>query len=203
MFALLLATTNAHKSREFTEILGADFIVRDLRQLPNAPVIEENGRSFAENAELKAVAVSRLTSELVVADDSGLEVEALGGAPGIYSARYAGPRATDNENIRKLLAALEGQPGGKINRHARFCCAIALARRGVVEETFHGEVTGTIAPGPSGGNGFGYDPIFRPDGFDRTFAELATEIKNRISHRAAAIARLRDYLSSKRSAPNE
>lgn len=203
MFALLLATTNAHKSREFTEILGADFIVRDLRQLPNAPVIEENGRSFVENAELKAVAVSRLTSELVVADDSGLEVEALGGAPGIYSARYAGPRATDNENIRKLLAALEGQPGGKINRHARFCCAIALARRGVVEETFHGEVTGTIAPGPSGGNGFGYDPIFRQDGFDRTFAELAAEIKNHISHRAAAIARLRDYLSSKRSAPNE
>ncbi len=192
MLSLSIATWNAHKTREFAEILGADFVARDLRELAGAPLVEENGGSFAENAALKAVAISRLTSDLVVADDSGLEVEALGGAPGIYSARYAGAGATDDENIHKLLVALEAV--AETNRRARFCCALALARDGVVESLFHGEIAGVITLKRSGKNGFGYDPIFRPDGFDRTFADLEAAIKNRISHRAVAVARLRAYL---------
>jgi XTP/dITP diphosphohydrolase len=203
MVRLLLATRNAHKTREFAEILGKDFEVSDLSSVRDAPEIKETGGSFAENAILKALAVSQLRSAsdgLVVADDSGLEVDALNGAPGIYSARYAGENASDEANVEKLLSELSRQnlpPASK--RTARFRCVIALARAGKLLGTFEGTVDGVIVDLARGRNGFGYDPIFVPEGFDRTFAELPTEIKNKISHRAKAITRLREALRSNRS----
>jgi len=202
MVRLLLATRNAHKTREFAEILGNDFQVSDLSSVRGAPEIKETGGSFAENAILKAVAASQLRSALgglVVADDSGLEVDALHGAPGIYSARYAGENASDEANVDKLLRELSRQNVPASKRTARFRCVIALARAGKLLGTFEGLVEGAIVDLPRGRNGFGYDPIFAPEGFERTFAELPAEIKNKISHRAKAITRLREALRSDRS----
>jgi len=202
MVRLLLATRNAHKTREFAEILGKDFAVSDLSSVQGAPEIKETGGSFEENATLKALAVSQLRSAsggLVVADDSGLEVDALKGAPGIYSARYAGENASDEANVEKLLRTLSRQNLPASKRVARFRCVIALARAGKLLGTFEGLVEGAIVDLARGRNGFGYDPIFVPEGFDRTFAELPAEIKNKISHRAKAIARLREALRSARS----
>lgn len=188
---LVLATHNAHKTREFAEILGAGFSVTDLQTAANVPAVEEAGTTFEENAVLKAVAASRTVATLVVADDSGLEVAALRGAPGVRSARYAGENSTDQENVAKLLAELAGVE----DRTARFCCAIAVARKGEVASVFHGYVTGRIAPAPRGQHGFGYDPVFVPEGFAETFGELGYETKNRISHRAVAVAQVRPYLA--------
>jgi XTP/dITP diphosphohydrolase len=198
---LIIATRNAHKTREFAEILGKDFAVSDLSGVRGAPEIKETGDSFEENAILKAVTVSQDRSAsggLVVADDSGLEVDALNGAPGIYSARHAGENASDEANVDKLLRALSRQNVPASKRTARFRCVIALARAGKLLGTFEGVVDGVIVDLARGGNGFGYDPIFVPEGFDRTFAELPTEIKNKISHRAKAIASLREALRSNR-----
>ena len=202
MQQLLLATRNAHKTREFADILGDDFEVSDLSSVRGAPEIKETGGSFAENAILKALAVSQLRSasgRLVVADDSGLEVDALNGAPGIYSARYAGENASDEANVDKLLRELSRQNLPASKRTARFRCVIALARAGKLLGTFEGAVEGAIAHLARGRNGFGYDPIFVPEGCDRTFAELPAEIKNKISHRAKAMTRLRAALRSNRS----
>jgi XTP/dITP diphosphohydrolase len=202
MVRLLLATRNAHKTREFAEILGKDFEVSNLSSVRDAPEIKETGGSFEENAILKALAVSSLRSAsggLVVADDSGLEVDALHGAPGIYSARYAGENASDEANVDKLLRELSRQNLPASKRVARFRCVIALARAGKLLGTFEGLVKGAIVDLARGRNGFGYDPIFVPEGFDRTFAELSAEIKNKISHRAKAITRLREALRSNRS----
>lgn len=202
MVRLLLATRNAHKTREFAEILGKDFEVSDLSSVRDAPEIKETGGSFEENAILKALAVSPLRSPsggLVVADDSGLEVDALNGAPGIYSARYAGENASDEANVDKLLHALSRQNRPASKRVARFRCVIALARAGKLLGRFEGVVEGAIVDLARGRNGFGYDPIFVPEGFDRTFAELPAKIKNKISHRAKAITRLREALRSDRS----
>ena len=146
--------------------------------------------SFEENAKLKALAASRQLPALVIADDSGLEVEALGGAPGIYSARYAGANATDRDKIDKLLRELARLRAKGDERRARFRCAVALARNGDLLETFEGIVEGRIADEARGGSGFGYDPIFIPEGFEQTFGELPTELKNTISHRAKAIRAL-------------
>ena len=194
MRQLLLATRNAHKTREFAEILGYDFPVRDLSGEPDAPVIEETGTTFAENAILKAVGVSKRFPGLVVADDSGLEVDALGGAPGIYSARYAGPNATDTENIARLLSEICRCPQGRPFT-ARFRCVLAIAREGKVLNTIEGVIEGTIVDAPRGKSGFGYDPIFQPTGSSETFAELSSETKNEISHRAVAIRGLRSVLA--------
>ena len=202
MQQLLLATRNAHKTREFAEILGKDFEVRDLSSIRDAPEIKETGGSFEENAILKALSVSPLRSAsggLVVADDSGLEVDALNGAPGIYSARYAGEKASDEANVDKVLRALSRQNVPASKRTARFRCVIALVREGKLLGTFEGTVDGVIVDLARGRNGFGYDPIFMPNGFDRTFAELPLKIKNRISHRAKAIASLSEALRSNRS----
>jgi XTP/dITP diphosphohydrolase len=193
MRQLLLATRNAHKTREFFEILAGEFVVRDLSAVPDAPVIEETGSTFAENAILKAVAISKQFLGLVVADDSGLEVDALDGAPGIYSARYAGPGAKDHDNIERLLSELRGcslpRPPS-----ARFRCVLALVRDGELLDTFAGTVEGTIVDVPRGDAGFGYDPVFQPAGLTKTFADLSPVEKNRISHRAQAIRLLRDAL---------
>jgi XTP/dITP diphosphohydrolase len=183
---LLLATHNAHKAREFAEILGAEFALRDLSSEAELPVVEETGETFAENAILKAVAISELVSDLVVADDSGLEVDALDGAPGVFSARYAGVSATDQENTARLLSELR-QTARRPPFVARFRCVLALAREGELINTFEGVIEGVIVDSPRGRAGFGYDPIFQPDGGTKTFAELAAVEKNRISHRARAI----------------
>jgi XTP/dITP diphosphohydrolase len=190
---LILATRSAHKSREFRELLGDDFNISDLSSYPAIEMPNETGATFAENAILKAITVSKdrqLQNWFVVADDSGLEVDALGGAPGIYSARYAGEPASDAANIDKLLREL----GNVATRSARFRCVIALARAGNVLGTFEGLVEGEIVDPPRGTGGFGYDPVFQPVGFQKTFAEVAFESKNRISHRANAITRLRKAL---------
>jgi XTP/dITP diphosphohydrolase len=210
MVRLLLATRNAHKTREFAEILGKNFEVTDLSSARGAAEIKETGGSFAENAILKALAASQFRSTsggsrrkdrdlLVVADDSGLHVDALNGAPGIYSARYAGENASDQANVDKVLRELSRQSLPASKRTGRFRCVIALARAGKLLGTFEGVVEGAIVDLARGRNGFGYDPIFVPKGFDRTFAELPAEIKNKISHRAKAITRLREALRSDRS----
>jgi XTP/dITP diphosphohydrolase len=187
---LLLATRNAHKTREFSEILGNEFIVRDLSVEPDAPAIEETGATFAENAILKAVGISQRFPGLVVGDDSGLEVDALEGAPGVYSARYSGPGAKDSDNIARLLSELRKL---SIERpySARFRCVLALARDGELIECFEGVVEGAIVEPPRGTGGFGYDPVFQPAGLAQTFGEIVPEKKNRISHRANAIRLLR------------
>lgn len=192
---LLLATRNAHKTREFAEILGPEFVVRDLSGAAEIPGVEETGSTFAENVILKAVAISKQIPQLVVADDSGLEVDALDGAPGVYSARYAGPRASDHDNVARLLSELK-QRRAMPPITARFRCVLALARSGQVLATFEGMVEGTIVASPRGRSGFGYDPVFQPIGSTKTFAELAAEEKNRISHRARAIHLLRRSLAS-------
>jgi XTP/dITP diphosphohydrolase len=224
MTKLLLATRNAHKTREFAQLLGADFSVRDLTTQLSVPKIAEPGKTFEENAPIKALAVSRLfPEEIVVADDSGLEVDAIGGVPGVHSARYAGARATDEQNIKKLLrelAVLSGAAnGGASSREpgvagappsnlrdgeliyfsrAQFRCVIALGKAGELLATFSGAVGGNIVAPPRGTNGFGYDPIFVPQGFSQTFAELPAELKNRISHRARAARKLGAFLKTLR-----
>jgi XTP/dITP diphosphohydrolase len=196
MQPLFLATRNANKTREFRELLGEDFDVHDLSFFDEMAIPKESGRTFEENAILKAVAASqdrRVQDRhlLVVADDSGLEVDALGGAPGIFSARYAGETASDKENIDKLLSELARRNAPLDQRSARFRCVIALARESELLGKFEGVVEGLIVDLPRGSLGFGYDPIFVPNGFDKTFGELPIELKNRISHRARAIRAFR------------
>ena len=186
---LLVATRNRHKTREIQHILGPKFMVRDLADTA-IPEICEHGTSFEENAKLKALAASRHLPALVIADDSGLEVDALGGAPGIYSARYAGANATSRDKIDKLLRELARVRAIGDGRLARFRCVVALARNGDLLGTFEGTVEGRIADEARGDAGFGYDPIFVPDGFEKTFGELTTEVKNTISHRGKAIRAL-------------
>jgi XTP/dITP diphosphohydrolase len=200
---LIVATRNAHKTREIQRILGPDFAIGDLSEHPEIPDAVESGKTFEENAALKAIAASRQLPGFVIADDSGLEVDALGGAPGIYSARYAGQNATDKENVDKLLGELARQGAwrcfarsdprqGQVTNlphlpSARFRCVLALARDGQILGTFEGAVEGGVVDQARGSRGFGYDPIFVPQGFEQTFAELPAEVKNRISHRARAI----------------
>jgi XTP/dITP diphosphohydrolase len=184
MPAVLLATSNQHKTAEIRALLGPGWTAEDLSSHTDWPQVEETGATFAENAALKAVAASlRLPGALVIADDSGLEVEALNGDPGVRSARYAGETADDAANRRKLLAELSGRESS-----ARFRCHIAIARGGAWLAGFDGAVEGCIVPEERGGGGFGYDCLFIPAGFQQTFGELPPEVKNRLSHRAAALA---------------
>ena len=189
-----MATRNAHKTREIQHILGSGFSVRDLRAYPQISEIIETGTSFEENAKLKALGVSTKLPGLVIADDSGLEVDALGGAPGIHSARYAGANATDTEKIDKLLEELARVRAKNDSRRVRFHCLLALARNGEVLGVFEGTVEGQITQQPRGSHGFGYDPIFVPKGFERTFGELGPAEKNQLSHRARALEKLRTFL---------
>jgi XTP/dITP diphosphohydrolase len=191
---LIVATRNPHKTREIQQILGSELAVRDLTTHPEISGITENGMSFEENAKLKAIAISRKLPGLVIADDSGLEVEALGGAPGIHSARYAGANASDKERIAKLLSQLANVEAKSDRQRARFRCVLAVARDGGVLATFEGVVEGKITERPRGLHGFDYDPIFIPNGFEKTFAEVPEETKNSISHRAKAIGKLQAKL---------
>ncbi|MGH7936153.1 MAG: RdgB/HAM1 family non-canonical purine NTP pyrophosphatase [Chthoniobacterales bacterium] len=190
---LRLATRNAHKAREFRELLGPEFALEDLVAHPEIGEVIENGATFEANARIKAVAISRQLPGLVLADDSGLEVDSLGGAPGIFSARYAGQGASDAQHRRKLLDALTELPPDS-PRTARFRCLLALARGGRVIATFTGTVEGKIARAERGSGGFGYDSLFLPNESATTFAELSAAEKNVLSHRAAAVVQLRDFL---------
>ena len=195
MVRLLVATRNPHKAREFREILGLDFELIDLSAYPEIPETAETGKTFAENAILKAVAASKNAPGVVIGDDSGLEVDLLNGEPGIFSARYADPNATDEKNVEKLLGNLATVADTGAPRTARFRCVIALTREGKLIDTFEGIIEGTVVESPRGSNGFGYDPIFLPNGFAETLAELPIETKNRISHRARAAHKLVRHLT--------
>jgi XTP/dITP diphosphohydrolase len=186
------ATGNPGKLREFQlagELPGIE--VEPLPDLKNIPAPEENGATFEENARLKAAYYSRFAPGPLFADDSGLEVDALGGAPGVYSARYAGAGATDAANNWLLLERLRGQT----NRAGRFVSVIALAERGEVRRTFRGEVEGEILEGPRGPGGFGYDPLFYYAPFGCTFGEVDGPKKFDVSHRGKALRAMLAYLS--------
>jgi XTP/dITP diphosphohydrolase len=176
--------------------LGDSFRVRDLSTLPHAPEVEESGATFLENAALKAVGISRVSTGLILADDSGLEVDVLGGQPGVLSARFAGPEADDAANNAKLLAELAGIPAGE--RSARFRCVMVLAEGGEVLADFSGTVEGRILETPWGAAGFGYDPLFVPEGCERSFAELGAAAKNQLSHRARALQEVVRWLRTDR-----
>ena len=196
MANVVIATSNAHKVEEYKALMGDDSIeLQSLLDYPGFPEVEENGTTFTENASIKAVAASKYCDAPAFADDSGLEVFALNGEPGIYSARYA---PTDKERIAKLLKNLEG----KEDRRARFVCVIAIAFNGEVIETFEGEIRGTIGFEPKGDNGFGYDPVFIPEGETRTFAELSSAEKNSISHRANAFRKAAEFVEEQLAALN-
>ena len=192
MHHLFVATRNPHKTRELAAMLGPEYLLEDLRGHPEIEEMAEDGATFAENARLKAIAVSQRLSGLVLADDSGLEVDSLGGDPGVRSARFAGERATDAENRARLLRELAKLPEGT-SRAARFRCVLALAHSGEVVATFEGLVEGEIAANERGTGGFGYDPLFRPRGREETFAEMSPNEKDRLSHRGAAVQHLRRF----------
>jgi XTP/dITP diphosphohydrolase len=192
---LLIATRNVGKVKELEKLLAdLPVTVRSLNDFPNVPEApEETGATFADNAQIKAKFYAERAGILALADDSGLTVDALGGAPGVLSARYAGIDATDADRIAKLLKELN-QTGDE-KRRASFVCAIAVAdARGEIKHLAEAACAGRIADSAKGANGFGYDPVFIPDGFELTFGELSARVKERISHRARAIKKIIRYL---------
>jgi XTP/dITP diphosphohydrolase len=194
---LLIATNNAGKMRELTGLLAPLPIrLRQLSEFAQIEEVEETGKTFADNALLKARIYSRQTNLWTLADDSGLEVDALNGAPGVLSARYAGHNATDEERNARLLAELSLTDDER--RTARFICAIALFDPAIgATEIFNGTCEGYIAKQPRGHNGFGYDPLFVPSGYTHTFGELSDLVKQQISHRSRALAAVRVYLNGR------
>jgi XTP/dITP diphosphohydrolase len=195
---ILLATGNPSKAREMREILGADLPAngaitwRSLKEFPDWPAPVETGETFMANAELKATYYARLSGLWTIADDSGLEVDALDGAPGVYSARFAGEPADDAANNRLLVQRLAGVPDER--RTARFRCAVALSDGSRILARATGAVEGRIIDQPRGTNGFGYDPHFWVDRFGMTTAEMSPEQKHAISHRGQALRELRAAL---------
>lgn len=189
MKTLVFATNNLHKLEEVRDILGGSFRIASLKEIGCTDDIPETADTLEGNALQKARYVKDKFSYDCFADDTGLEVEALGGAPGVFSARYAGPGHDSEANMRKLLKELEG----KMNRQAQFRTVVALLLDGE-EYTFEGIVRGTILTERRGTAGFGYDPVFVPEGYAETFAEMGSEEKNRISHRARAVQKLADFL---------
>lgn len=189
---IVFATNNAHKLSEIKDILGPGFEIVSLAEIGCHEDIPETGMTLEENAHQKSSYIVEHYQHNCFADDTGLEVDALGGEPGVHSARYAEGTDHDSEaNMRKLLARLEG----KTNRTARFRTVISLIIDGE-EHQFEGKVEGHIATEKHGTEGFGYDPVFIPEGYDKSFAELGEEIKNQISHRARAVRKLAEYLRS-------
>jgi XTP/dITP diphosphohydrolase len=193
---VVLASGNAGKVREFNQLLGDQHIEVVPQSSFGVPEAEETGLTFVENAILKARNAARHTGLPALADDSGIEVDALNGAPGIYSARYAGAGASDEANLRRLLAALEGVPDAE--RGARFQCVIAYLRHAEDPTPLicQGTWEGRILTAPRGANGFGYDPVFLVPDEGASAAELPAEIKNRLSHRGQALRRLLEALRS-------
>ena len=189
MKTLVFATNNAHKLEEVRAILGNDFQIASLKEIGCHDDIPETADTLEGNAMQKAQYIKDKFGMDCFADDTGLEVEALNNAPGVFSARYAGPGHDSEANMKKLLSEMQG----KENRKARFRTVIALLLDGK-EYTFEGIVKGNIIEEKRGGSGFGYDPIFVPEGYDLTFAELGNDIKNKISHRAEAVKKLSAFL---------
>jgi XTP/dITP diphosphohydrolase len=186
MRKIIIATKNEGKVRDFRELFQKKgYEVISLLDLPDSPDIEETGKTFKENAILKAEGMSALLNEMVIADDSGLTIDILEGRPGIFSARYAGPQKNDKDNINKVLEELEGIP--KENRKAAFHCALAMAIPSKPTIVVEGTCDGMISTEPTGEHGFGYDPIFYLPEKQKTMAELTKEEKNQISHRANAL----------------
>jgi len=192
MQKLLVATGNSHKTDEIRAILGAGYVVSDLKAHPELPEVEETGTTFLENATLKAVEISKQVEGLILSDDSGLEVDALGGGRGVYTSRYAGEAGNDAANNKKLLHELQGED----IRTARFRCVMVLAQDGEVLASFDGAVEGRMLSELHGEGGFGYDPLFVPDGYDQTFSQLSEGIKNQLSHRAVAMEKVVAWLAA-------
>jgi XTP/dITP diphosphohydrolase len=193
MMEIVLATTNKKKIEEIQRIThGMEIAFSTLDDYPGCPEVKEDGATFEENAVKKAVAIARYTQKPALADDSGLEVDALSGAPGIRSARYAGENAGDKQNLERLLSALEGIEEKK--RSARFVCCIALVSPDGSINTFYGYAEGRIGMSPKGENGFGYDPVFYLNGQERTFAEMTAQEKDTLSHRGNALKKLATHL---------
>lgn len=193
MLQIVIATRNRHKFRELKSLLPRRGVRwRSLAEFPRAASVAEGEQSFEANAVKKARAAARATGCLALADDSGLEVDALGGLPGVTSARFAGRHGDDTRNTRKLLQALEGVATSR--RRARYRCALALASPTRLLAVVHGTWEGRIATAPAGRNGFGYDPVFVVLRFNRTVGQLPPRLKQRLSHRAAAARRLRSIL---------
>ena len=192
---IALATHNPHKLRELARICAAwpaDWVTIDNRDPADFPDVEETGETYLDNASLKARAVASALGLPALADDSGIEVDALGGRPGPRSARFAGEHATDAENLRALIQGIRGVPAG--GRSARYRCVAALATPDGVVVHAEAFCEGTLRSTPAGSGGFGYDPIFVPVGWDLTMAELTDEQKDRISHRGRAFRALREVL---------
>jgi XTP/dITP diphosphohydrolase len=189
---LILATRNAHKTAEIRAMIGDRFEVLDATAFPDFPEIEETGTTFLENARLKAEGISRCIDGWVLSDDSGLEVDALAGAPGVWSSSYGGEEGNHAKNNARLLREMADQQ----DRRARFRCTMVLARSGVEQAHFNGSVEGKLVESLHGRGGFGYDPLFIPEGYDQTFAELGDAIKNSLSHRSRALDQVLAYLSA-------
>ncbi|KKB91257.1 nucleoside-triphosphate diphosphatase [Bacillus sp. CMAA 1185] len=191
----IIATHNPGKVKEFKEILEPrGYDVKSLAEIGFTEEIEETGHTFEENAILKAEAVAKAVNKMVIADDSGLSIDNLGGRPGVYSARYAGEQKDDQANIEKVLSELKGIE--KEQRTARFRCALAVSIPSEETKTVEGHVEGYIAEEPRGEYGFGYDPIFIVKDKDKTMAELTSDEKNKISHRADALKKLSKLLEA-------
>lgn len=187
---LIIATRNAHKTAEIRDVVGEAFEVLDATAFPDWPEIEETGTTFLQNARLKALGISERIKGWVLSDDSGLEVDALGGEPGVYSSSYGGEEGNHELNNQRLMSEMEG----KSPRCARFRCTMVLARDGCELAHFSGTVDGRLIEELRGTQGFGYDPLFIPEGHDKTFAELGPEVKSGLSHRARALRQAVDYL---------
>lgn len=195
MKQLVVATRNRGKLKEFEQLLaGMGFSLLSVADFPDFPDVVEDGETFEANAVKKARAAAQATGVMALADDSGLAVDALGGEPGVYSARYAGDAATDEQNNMKLLRALMNTPPAE--RSAAFHCVIALCGPDGRCKSFQGKLSGVLLEEGRGAEGFGYDPLFLVPGFDKTLAELSLEEKNQISHRGMALKSLKEYLST-------
>jgi XTP/dITP diphosphohydrolase len=192
MQTLLIATRNGHKTREIAQMLSGGWQVSDLTTLHHAPEIEETGHTFEANATIKALTISRSFTGLVLADDSGLEIDALAGAPGVCSARFAGPEANDANNRRLLSLKLRALRAESFE--GRFRCVMVLATQGELLGVFAGVIAGAVIPEERGSEGFGYDSMFIPNGYAETFGELQSEIKNSLSHRGRALAQVVEFL---------
>lgn len=189
---LIVATRNAHKTAEIRAMLGGRFEVLNSNDFPETPEVEETGSTFLENARLKALAVSRVVDGWVLSDDSGLEVDALGGAPGVWSSSFGGVEGDHSRNNARLLQEM----AGKSERGARFRCTMVLARQGQEVAHFSGTVEGRLIDALQGTAGFGYDPLFIPEGHSATFAELGDDVKNSLSHRSRALALVINHLEN-------
>lgn len=196
---LLVATSNRNKLREIRAALkGLPIRILSLADVTEVPLVRETGRTFEANARLKSLGYGRHFPGLTLAEDSGLEVDALGGAPGVRSARFSAPRPDDARNNRKLLRLLDGTPPGR--RGARFVCEMALSSSGRLIRGIRGEVRGAIADAPRGNRGFGYDPVFYYPRLKKTFGELSLEEKSAVSHRGRALRKLRRFLERRLAA---